>query len=107
MGERGIDMILDEHITSREMRAVEMNAEYLGVSKLQLMENAGLAVAEAVMDRFKNKSKVVIACGPGGTGETDSLPPDTSQERATPWRSSSSEGTRTSSRRRPSTTGRP
>ncbi|TEU08578.1 NAD(P)H-hydrate epimerase, partial [Candidatus Bathyarchaeota archaeon] len=61
-------MILDEHITSKEMKAVEMNAEYLGVSRIQLMENAGRAVAEAVMDRFKKKTKVVIACGPGGNG---------------------------------------
>jgi len=61
-------MIFDEHITSREMKAVEMNAEYLGVSRLQLMENAGRAVADAVMDRFKKKSKVAIACGPGGNG---------------------------------------
>ena len=61
-------MLLDETLTAREMRAVEMNSEYLGVSKLQLMENAGRAVAAAVMERFGRKSSVVIVCGPGGNG---------------------------------------
>jgi len=61
-------MISDELLTAREMRAVEMNSEYLGVTKLQLMENAGRAVAEAVMDRFGEKTKVTIVCGLGGNG---------------------------------------
>jgi hydroxyethylthiazole kinase-like uncharacterized protein yjeF len=61
-------MILDEAVTAREMRAIEMNAEYLGVSKLQLMENAGRTVAEAVKERFGPKTKVLIACGLGGNG---------------------------------------
>ena len=61
-------MLLDETLSAREMRAVEMNAEYLGVSKLQLMENAGRAIAAAVMERFGRKSGVVIVCGPGGNG---------------------------------------
>jgi NAD(P)H-hydrate epimerase len=61
-------MILDDSITSREMRAVEMNAEYLGVSRLQLMENAGRAVAEAVVGRFGAKTDVTVVCGLGGNG---------------------------------------
>jgi NAD(P)H-hydrate epimerase len=61
-------MLLDETLTAREMRAVEMNSEYLGVSKLQLMENAGRAVAAAIMERFGRKSSVDIVCGPGGNG---------------------------------------
>ncbi len=61
-------MLLDETLTARETRAVEMNSEYLGVSKLQLMENAGRAVAAAVMERFGRKSSVVIVCGTGGNG---------------------------------------
>ncbi|MFQ6054119.1 MAG: NAD(P)H-hydrate epimerase, partial [Candidatus Bathyarchaeia archaeon] len=61
-------MILDESLTAREMRAVEMNAEYLGISRLQLMENAGRAVAEAVKDRFEKKKRVVTVCGLGGNG---------------------------------------
>ncbi len=57
-------MLQVETLTAREMRAVEMNSEYLGVSKLQLMENAGKAIATAVMERFGRKSSVVIVCGP-------------------------------------------
>lgn len=61
-------MILDESLTSRELRAVDMNAAYLGVSTLQLMENAGRAVADAVINRFKPSSQVAVVCGPGGNG---------------------------------------
>jgi NAD(P)H-hydrate epimerase len=61
-------LILDESITSREMRAVEMNSEYLGVSRLQLMENAGRSVADAVIERFGIKKRVAIVCGLGGNG---------------------------------------
>ncbi len=56
-------------ITSREMRALELNSEYFGVSRLQLMENAGRAVAEEILSRFKpDKTKVAIFCGLGGNG---------------------------------------
>ncbi|MDH7564406.1 MAG: NAD(P)H-hydrate dehydratase [Candidatus Bathyarchaeota archaeon] len=55
-------------ITSREMRALEQNAEYLGVSRLQLMENAGHTVALEVASRFKPESSVAVFCGLGGNG---------------------------------------
>jgi len=55
-------------ITSREMRALEVNAEYFGISLLQLMENAGRNVAEEVVSRFSRDQKVVIFCGLGGNG---------------------------------------
>jgi hydroxyethylthiazole kinase-like uncharacterized protein yjeF len=61
-------MILDESLSSREMRAVEMNSDYLGVSRLQLMENAGRAVADAIAGKFGTDNRVAIACGPGGNG---------------------------------------
>jgi hydroxyethylthiazole kinase-like uncharacterized protein yjeF len=61
-------LLLDEELSSREFRALDMNAEYLGVSPIQLMENAGRAVAEAVMERFKPGCRVVVVCGPGGNG---------------------------------------
>ena len=67
-------MLLDETLTAREMRAVEMNTEYLGVSKLHLMENAGSAVADAVINRFGKKSSVTIFCGSGGTEATGLSP---------------------------------
>ncbi len=56
-------------ITSREMRALEMNSEYYGVSRLQLMENAGKSVAEEIANRFKpDNTKVAVFCGLGGNG---------------------------------------
>jgi hydroxyethylthiazole kinase-like uncharacterized protein yjeF len=51
------------------MRALEINSEYYGVSRLQLMETAGRNVAEEIASRFKpKKTKVVIFCGQGGNG---------------------------------------
>ena len=66
-------MILGEALTAREMRAIEMNADYLGVSRLQLMENAGRAVADAVRTRFSPDRSVAIVCGPGGNGGDGSV----------------------------------
>jgi NAD(P)H-hydrate epimerase len=57
-----------EAITSREMRALELNAEYFGVSRLQLMENAGHNVALEIASRFKPDKSVAIFCGLGGNG---------------------------------------
>jgi hydroxyethylthiazole kinase-like uncharacterized protein yjeF len=50
------------------MRALELNAEYFGVSRIQLMENAGCNVALEVASRFKPEKSVVIFCGLGGNG---------------------------------------
>ncbi len=55
-------------ITSREMRALEANAEYYGVSLLQLMENAGRNVALEINSRFKKNQKIAVFCGLGGNG---------------------------------------
>lgn len=58
-----------EVITSREMRALELNAEYFGVSQLQLMENAGKAVADIIRARFRSlKTQIAVFCGLGGNG---------------------------------------
>jgi ADP-dependent NAD(P)H-hydrate dehydratase / NAD(P)H-hydrate epimerase len=57
-----------ECISSREMRALEVNAEYFGVSLLQLMENAGRSVAEEIASRFQKNQRVAIFCGLGGNG---------------------------------------
>jgi hydroxyethylthiazole kinase-like uncharacterized protein yjeF len=57
-----------ETVTSREMRALEVNAEYFGISLLQLMENAGRNVAAEVVSRFPKNHKVVVFCGLGGNG---------------------------------------
>jgi hydroxyethylthiazole kinase-like uncharacterized protein yjeF len=55
-------------VTSREMRALELNAEYFGVSRLMLMENAGRDVASEVSSRFKRGKSVLVFCGLGGNG---------------------------------------
>ena len=55
-------------ITSREMRALETNAEYYGISLLQLMENAGRSVAQEVISRCPKGKKIAIFCGLGGNG---------------------------------------
>jgi hydroxyethylthiazole kinase-like uncharacterized protein yjeF len=55
-------------VSSREMRAIETNAVYYGVSLLQLMENAGRNVAEEIQKRFPNTKKVAFFCGLGGNG---------------------------------------
>jgi hydroxyethylthiazole kinase-like uncharacterized protein yjeF len=61
--------MVDETITSPEMRALEINSEYFGISRLQLMETAGRNVAEEIALRFKpKKTKVAIFCGSGGNG---------------------------------------
>ena len=61
--------MVTEIITSPEMRAVETNAEYYGISLLQLMENAGRNVAEEIASRFNpKKTRVAIFCGSGGNG---------------------------------------
>ncbi|MGD0450554.1 MAG: NAD(P)H-hydrate dehydratase [Candidatus Bathyarchaeia archaeon] len=59
---------INTFISSREMRALETNAEYYGISLLQLMENAGFDVAKEVISRFSNEKKIVIFCGLGGNG---------------------------------------
>jgi len=55
-------------ITSQEMRALELNAEYFGVSRIQLMENAGHNVALEIASRFKPHKSAAIFCGLGGNG---------------------------------------
>jgi hydroxyethylthiazole kinase-like uncharacterized protein yjeF len=56
------------YITSRDMRALEVNAGYFGISLLQLMENAGRNVAQEVITRFSNSKKIAVFCGLGGNG---------------------------------------
>ena len=56
------------NITSREMRALEINAQYFGLNLIQLMENAGRTVAQEIIERFKRNKKVTIFCGLGGNG---------------------------------------
>ncbi len=54
-------------ITSSRMAAIDANCEYLGIKRLQLMENAGAAVAHAVKERISS-GRVVIIAGRGNNG---------------------------------------
>lgn len=60
--------MLKDAMTSREMRVLEVNSEYFGVSRLLLMENAGHCVACQVASRFKPGKSVAVFCGLGGNG---------------------------------------
>lgn len=55
------------YVTVEEMRALEANADYFGVSYEDLMENAGRATAEAIAARFK-PCRVLAVCGRGNNG---------------------------------------
>ena len=57
-----------QHISNKEMCALEVNAEYFGISLVQLMENAGRSVAAEIESRFKKEQSIVIFCGLGGNG---------------------------------------
>lgn len=62
-------MLQENVITTRDMRALDINAEYFGISRLQLMENAGKSVAEEVVSRIgRRTSRIAIFCGLGGNG---------------------------------------
>jgi hydroxyethylthiazole kinase-like uncharacterized protein yjeF len=57
-----------ESVSSREMMAIDLNAQYLGASSVQLMENAGAAVASEIARRFKKGTMVTVLAGTGGNG---------------------------------------
>ena len=54
-------------ITSAQMAAIDANCEYLGIRRLQLMENAGAAAANAVKKNGAS-GKVIIIAGRGNNG---------------------------------------
>ena len=56
-------------LTAVEARAFDRWAiDQLGVPALVLMENAALAVAEAIAEGFGEARRVAIFCGPGNNG---------------------------------------
>jgi NAD(P)H-hydrate epimerase len=58
-----------EHVTPEQMRATEINSEYLGVPVSTLMENAGKQVFLALKGKFRLEGKtVVVYCGTGNNG---------------------------------------
>ena len=56
-----------EILTVAEMYAADRAAAAHGVPSLSLMENAGLAVSDAILDRWTPRP-VVVLCGPGNNG---------------------------------------
>ena len=60
--------MVKKQITAAEMRAIELNAEYLGVSTPQLMESAGRSVALEVASRVAAPSRIIVYCGTGRNG---------------------------------------
>src|SRR2546427_4852477 len=56
-------------ISPAEMRVLDRNAQYFGVSILELMENAGKAVADIARSEFGAAGKnVLVLCGTGNNG---------------------------------------
>jgi hydroxyethylthiazole kinase-like uncharacterized protein yjeF len=58
----------DTALDSAEMAILDRNSEYLGVSTIQLMENAGRSVADEVEARFGKGASVTIYGGTGRNG---------------------------------------
>ncbi|OQW62086.1 MAG: hypothetical protein A4S17_08580 [Proteobacteria bacterium HN_bin10] len=56
-----------EIITVEQMRAIDAASAQAGVATRTLMENAGRAVAEAIVQRFPQQRTAVL-CGPGNNG---------------------------------------
>ena len=59
----------NDHIllTPKEMSRADQLAAENGVPTLTLMENAGAAVADAIVERF-GKAETLVLCGPGNNG---------------------------------------
>ena len=58
-----------DSFSTLEMRVLEENSEYLGVSKRLLMENAGRQIAEFCKKILgSRKARIVVVAGPGNNG---------------------------------------
>ncbi|MFT4297931.1 MAG: NAD(P)H-hydrate epimerase [Candidatus Woesearchaeota archaeon] len=58
-------------ITTKQMKELEDSAEEIGITKLELMENAGRKVVEIIEEKFKDdlkNKKVIVLCGQGNNG---------------------------------------
>ena len=52
-------------IPFKEVKVLDINAEYAGVPPETLMENAGRSVARAVEERFGGSKRICVVCGTG------------------------------------------
>ncbi|MDG6221082.1 MAG: NAD(P)H-hydrate dehydratase [Candidatus Thermoplasmatota archaeon] len=55
-------------LTPTEVRVLDRNSEHLGVPTEELMENAGDALAQAILDEGGKGKNILIFCGPGNNG---------------------------------------
>jgi len=55
-------------LTFTKIKVLDLNSEYLGVSTLTLMENAGFVVADEVTKNFDADKRIAILCGTGNNG---------------------------------------
>lgn len=56
-----------KYISSLRMKAIDTNCAYLGMSPLQLMENAGAALAQGVKEKLAS-GKILFVAGRGNNG---------------------------------------
>ncbi len=56
-----------EVISARDMQILDINCEYFGLSRLQLMENAGRGLADEIAKRFDG-GRIIIFAGLGNNG---------------------------------------
>ena len=61
-------MKVPELLTPAEMGEADRTAVALGAPGIELMERAGLAVAEEAMRLTPSRGRIVVVCGPGGNG---------------------------------------
>jgi len=57
-----------DYVTTKEMRILEENSEYLGVKRMFLMENAGASLARIISENVKPQSRLLFLCGLGNNG---------------------------------------
>jgi ADP-dependent NAD(P)H-hydrate dehydratase / NAD(P)H-hydrate epimerase len=55
-------------VTSAEMRAIDAATARAGVPFLQLMENAGKAVADLILCEYSSAANICVLCGKGNNG---------------------------------------
>jgi hydroxyethylthiazole kinase-like uncharacterized protein yjeF len=61
--------MLMDYIKTEQMRIIELNSAYLGVSLVTLMENAGRAAYEEIKRKFSiENKKITLFCGTGNNG---------------------------------------
>ncbi|WP_455368378.1 NAD(P)H-hydrate dehydratase [[Eubacterium] cellulosolvens] len=60
--------MLNDYLTSNDVKRLDLNSDYLGISTIQLMENAGKSITNEIISRFKQESRILILAGTGRNG---------------------------------------